>query len=237
MHVSSLARRAFAEAVGTAALLCVVVGSAVMGDKLASGNIAVALLANTMATGCALFVLIHSLAPISGAHMNPIVTLYAALTRAQPWREVVPYVVAQMLGAFAGIAVAHVMFDVGMLSPSSGARAGFGLWVGEAVATCGLLVVIACVSRFRPSAVPSAVAAWIMAGYWFTSSMSFANPAATIARAWTTTPAGIRPADVPGFLAGEAIGLVLAIVVVTVLLPRGGAQTTTTANAANEVTR
>jgi glycerol uptake facilitator-like aquaporin len=216
----SLARRSFAEFLGTATLLCVVAGSAVMGEKLAGGNVAVALLANTMATGCALFVLIHALGPLSGAHMNPAVTVYMAITRAQPWREVAPYCVAQCLGGVVGIGVAHIMFDAGMLAPGTGERSGCGLIVGEAVATCGLLVTIVCVSRFRASAVPLAVAAWIMAGYWFTSSMSFANPAATLARAWTTTPAGIRFADVPGFLGGEAAGLILALVVVTVLFPR-----------------
>lgn len=215
-----LYRRAFAEFLGTATLLCVVVGSAVMGEKLAGGNVAVALLANTMATGCALFVLIHAFGPLSGAHMNPVVTLYMAITRAQPWRELAPYTLAQIVGGVAGIAVAHIMFDAGMLAPGTGERSGWGLIVGEAVATCGLLVTIVCVARFRPAAVPLAVAAWIMAGYWFTSSMSFANPAATLARAWTTTPAGIRFADVPGFLVGEAAGLVLALIVVMVLLPR-----------------
>jgi glycerol uptake facilitator-like aquaporin len=216
----SLGRRAFAELLGTAALLCVVAGSAVMGDKLAGGNAAIALLANTMATGCALFVLIHALGPLSGAHMNPVVTLYSAITRAQPWREVAPYVVAQCIGGVMGVGVAHAMFDVGMLAPATGERSGWGLVVGEAVATCGLLVTIVCVARFRASALPSAVAAWIMAGYWFTSSMSFANPAATLARAWTPTPAGIRMADVPGFLLGEAAGLVLALFVIAVLLPK-----------------
>jgi glycerol uptake facilitator-like aquaporin len=197
-----LYRRVFAELIGTATLLCVVAGSAVMGERLASGNIAIALLANTMATGCALFVLIHAFGPLSGAHMNPAVTLYMALTRAQPWRDVAPYCIAQCIGGVVGIGVAHIMFDAGMLAPGTGERSGWGLVVGEAVATCGLLVTIVCVSRFRPTAVPLAVAAWIMAGYWFTSSMSFANPAATLARAWTTTPAGIRLADVPGFLVG-----------------------------------
>lgn len=220
MSAPPLLRRTFAEFLGTATLLCVVAGSAVMGEKLAGGNVAIALLANTMATGCALFALIHAFGPVSGAHINPIVTLYMACTRAQPWREVLPYCIAQCIGAVVGVAVAHVMFDVGMLAPATGERSGWGLVVGEAVATCGLLVTIACVSRFKASAVPAAVAAWIMAGYWFTSSMSFANPAATLARAWTTTPAGIRMADVPGFLMGELAGLVLAIVVVAALLPR-----------------
>jgi glycerol uptake facilitator-like aquaporin len=226
MTPAPLPRRVFAEALGTASLLCAVVGSGVMGERLADGNVAIALLANTLATGCALVVLILALGPVSGAHMNPAVTLFEAIGGRFAWRDVAPYTIAQIGGALAGVVVAHVMFSVGAGAPdavpgalaaSTHVREGAPQIVSEAVATCGLLVTIAAVSRFRATAVPFAVAAYIMGAYWFTSSTSFANPAATIGRAFTDTFAGIRPADAPGFFLGQAAGLALALAVVGAL--------------------
>jgi glycerol uptake facilitator-like aquaporin len=202
----TLARRLAAEGVGTALLLATVVGSGIMAERLAGGNVAVALLANTLATGAGLVALILTFGGVSGAHFNPAVTVAEASLGELPWRAVGPYLGAQLVGAFAGVALAHVMFDLPLFAASHHARAGVGPLVGEFTATFGLVGVIRGCARARPAATPFAVAAFIAAAYWFTSSTSFANPAVTLARAATDTFAGIRPADAPGFIAAQALG-------------------------------
>jgi glycerol uptake facilitator-like aquaporin len=202
----SLARRAAAEALGTAALLAIVVGSGIMGESLSGGIAGVALLANSLATGAGLFVLILALAPISGAHFNPVVTLGDAVSRGTRWPEVPVLIAAQLLGAFAGVALAHAMFDLPLLSISEHARSGFPQALSELVATAGLMAVIGCASATRKDWVALAVAAYITAAYWFTASTSFANPAVTLARSVTNTFAGIRPADAPAFLLAQLLG-------------------------------
>lgn len=199
-------RRAVAEAVGTALLLAAVVGSGIMGERLAGGNVAIALLANTLATGAALVALILAFGPISGAHFNPAVTLVDASQSGLPWRSVPVYVFAQILGAFSGVAVAHLMFSQPLFSASRHPRAGNAQIFSEFVATFGLLCVIWGCVRVRASAVPFAVGAYIIAAYWFTASTSFANPAVTLARAASDSFAGIRPADVPGFIVAQLAG-------------------------------
>jgi glycerol uptake facilitator-like aquaporin len=219
----SLRRRAVAELVGTSGLVLAVVGSGVMAERLADGNAAIALLANTVATGAALVALISTLGPVSGAHMNPVVTLAAAVDGDFAWRDVVVYVAMQVAGAVAGVVLAHFLFELPLLTLSTHARAGIAQATSEAVATFGLLLVIAGVVRSRPEAVPMSVAAFIMAAYWCTSSTSFANPAVTIARALSDTFAGIRPADVPLFILGQLVGAIAAVVVKPVFFPRTGA--------------
>lgn len=204
--------RASAEAVGTALLLAVVVGSGVMGERLAGGNVAVALLANTLATGAGLVTLILVFGPISGAHLNPIVTLIGAAERRLPWSEAALVVLAQVVGAVLGVVAAHVMFELPLITLSTHARSGGAQAFSEAVATFGLVLTIGAVDRSRPTAIPFAVGAYITAAYWFTASTSFANPAVTLARALTDTFAGIRPADVPGFWGGQIVGALLAVV-------------------------
>jgi len=201
-----LPRRAVAEALATAFLLATVIGSGIMGERLSGGNVAVALLANTVATGAGLVALIATFGPLSGAHMNPAVTVAEAARGAFPWRDVPAYVCAQVLGAFAGAAVAHLMFEEPVVSMSLHARAGAAQLLSEFVATFGLLVVIRSTARHRPAVVPFAVGAYITAAYWFTSSTSFANPAVTLARAASNTFAGIRPADAPGFIVAQCLG-------------------------------
>ena len=205
-----LRRCVVAEAAGTALLLAAVVGSGIMGERLAAGNVAVALLANTLATGAALVALILTFGPISGAHFNPAVTLADASQRGLAWTSVPAYLVAQVAGAYAGVAVAHVMFGEPLFAASRHARAGLPQLVSEFVATFGLLAVIWGCARSRVTAVPFAVAAYITAAYWFTASTSFANPAVTLARAATDTFAGIRPADAPGFIAAQLAGAAAA---------------------------
>jgi glycerol uptake facilitator-like aquaporin len=194
------------EGVGTALLLATVVGSGIMGERLAGGNVAIALLANTRATGAALVALILAFGPISGAHFNPAVTLADAAQRGLPWREVPLYVGAQCIGALVGVAVADAMFDEPIFALSRHARTGPSQWLSEFVATFGLLAVIRSCARLRSSAVPFAVGAYITAAYWFTASTSFANPAVTLARSLTDTFAGIRPADVGGFVVAQLLG-------------------------------
>ncbi len=207
---AELTRRATAEAVGTAILLAAVVGSGIMGERLAGGNVAIALLANTVSTGAALVALILAFGPISGAHFNPAVTVVDAWQNGVAWREVPYLVAAQIAGAFAGVASAHVMFGEPLFSVSQHARSGGAQAFSEFVATFGLLAVIwGCVRR-RPSATPFAVGAYITSAYWFTSSTSFANPAVTLARAATDTFAGIRPGDVPLFIVAQFAGAILA---------------------------
>ena len=202
----TLARRVVAEAVGTALLLAAVVGSGIMGKRLAGGNVAVALLANTIATGAALVALILTFAQVSGAHFNPAVTLADAFGAGLPWHDVPAYVAAQVAGAFAGVAAAHLMFGEPIFFASRHARAGGAQVFSEFVATFGLLAVIWSCARLNASRVPFAVAAYITAAYWFTASTSFANPAVTLARSASDTFAGIRPADAPAFIAAQLVG-------------------------------
>ena len=194
------------EAVGTSLLLATVVGSGIMGERLAGGNVAVALLANTLATGAGLVALILTFGPISGAHFNPVVTLADASQGGLAWRDVPPYVVAQVVGAFAGVAAAHLMFGEPLFSASRHVRAGGAQAFSEFVATFGLLAVIWGCARTRSTVVPFAVGAYITAAYWFTASTSFANPAVTLARSATDTFAGIRPADAPAFIVAQVVG-------------------------------
>ena len=215
----SLARCAVAEGVGTALLLATVVGSGIMGERLAGGNVAIALLANTIATGAGLVALILTFGPISGAHLNPAVTLADATQGGIAWRSVPAYVASQIVGAFAGVAAAHIMFGEPLFSASRHARAGWAQASSELVATFGLLSVIWGCARRRSDAVPFAVGAYITAAYWFTASTSFANPAVTLARAATDTFAGIRPADTPAFVAAELAGAAAATLLFRWLVP------------------
>jgi glycerol uptake facilitator-like aquaporin len=212
-------RALVAEFVGTALLLAAVVGSGIMGERLANGNVAIALLANTLATGAALVALILTFGPISGAHFNPAVSLADASQGGVTWSRAGGYVVVQVLGAMVGVAVADAMFGEPVYAWSQHTRSGFPQILSETVATFGLLSVIwGCVRR-RPDAVPFAVGAYITGAYWFTASTSFANPAVTLARAMTNTFAGIRPADVAGFLAGQAVGATAATALFRWLVP------------------
>lgn len=207
------------EAVGTALLLAAVIGSGIMGERLAAGNMAIALLANAMATGAALIVLILTFGPISGAHFNPVVTLAMASQREMAWREVPGYLLAQVLGAFAGVAAANTMFGEPAFFVSQHAREGSAQLLSEVIATFGLLTILWGCLRHRPSAVPFAVGAYITAAYWFTASTSFANPAVTLARSMSDTFAGIRPQDVPGFILAQLIGAALATMFFRWLVP------------------
>jgi glycerol uptake facilitator-like aquaporin len=215
----TLARKLIAEALGTALLLATVVGSGIMGESLAGGNVAIALLANTLATGAGLVCFILTFGPISGAHFNPAVTLADASQGGLPWREVPGYLVAQVGGAFAGVAAAHAMFGKPMFFASQHVRAGGSQLFSEFIATFGLLAVIWGVVRRRTAAVPFAVGAYITAAYWFTASTSFANPAVTLARAASDTFAGIRPADVPGFVVVQLAGAMAATALFRWLVP------------------
>jgi glycerol uptake facilitator-like aquaporin len=217
---ASLSRRLVAEAVGTAFLLAAVVGSGIMGERLAGGNVAVALLANTLSTGAALVALILTFGSISGAHFNPAVTLAEASQGGLAWGDVPSYIVAQVAGAFGGVAAAHVMFETPLFIASRHARAGPAQVFSEFVATFGLLAVISGCARLRSSAVPFAVAAYITAAYWFTASTSFANPAVTLARSATDTFAGIRPADAPAFIVAQLLGAGSATALFCWLTPR-----------------
>ena len=204
------ARRAVAEGVGTALLLAAIVGSGIMGERLAGGNVAIALLANSIATGAALVALILAFGPISGAHFNPLVTLWAADRRILPWRDTSSYVAAQLVGAALGVMAAHAMFAEPIVSASAHVRSGLPQALSECVATFGLIAVISG-SREKPNSVPFAVGAYIAAAYWFTASTSFANPAVTVARALTGTFAGIRLEDVPPFVAAQVVGALAAV--------------------------
>lgn len=219
LRMNGLARKLAAEALGAAFLLAVVVGSGIMGERLAGGNVAIALLANTLATGTGLAVLILTFGPISGAHFNPAVTLALAWRGGLPWREVPGYVAAQVAGAFLGVAAAHAMFDLPVFFASTQVRTGMPQWFSEFVATFGLLAVIwACVRR-HPGTTPFAVGAYIASAYWFTASTSFANPAVTLARAASDTFAGIRPADTPEFIVAQLAGAFAATLLFGWLLP------------------
>jgi glycerol uptake facilitator-like aquaporin len=210
---SPLSRRIAAEFLGTAFLVAAVVGSGIMGDRLSGGNVAIALLANTIATGAALVALILALRPISGAHLNPVVSMAEALRGGFAWNEAVLYVTAQVCGGIAGTACADIMFALPAFSISRHARTGAPQWFSEFVATFGLLLVIRTLARFTPDWLPFAVAAYIVAAYWFTASTSFANPAVAIARSLSDTFAGIRPVDIPAFLAAQLAGGFSAVIV------------------------
>ncbi len=219
MQRDSLPRKLVAEGLGTALLLAAVVGSGIMGDRLAAGNVAVALLANTIATGAALVALILTFGPISGAHFNPAASFADASQGGLTWSEACAYAATQCVGALAGVAAADIMFGEPVYAWSRHVRAGFPQAFSEVVATFGLLAVIWGCSRRRSATVPFAVGAYITAAYWFTASTSFANPAVTIARAFTDTFAGIRPVDVPGFVIAQAIGAAAATAVFRWLVP------------------
>jgi glycerol uptake facilitator-like aquaporin len=214
-----LTRRVVAEAVGTAMLLAAIVGSGIMGERLAGGNMAIALLANTIATGAGLVALILTFGSISGAHFNPAVTLADASQGGLAWRDVPAYIVAQIVGAFGGVAAAHVMFGLPLFFASRHERSGYAQAFSEFVATFGLLAVIWGCARMRSQAVPFAVAAYITAAYWFTASTSFANPAVTLARSATDTFAGIRPSDAPAFILAQLVGAAAATVLFRWLIP------------------
>lgn len=216
---STLARRLTAEAIGTALLLAAVVGSGITGERLAGGNVGLALLANTLATGAALVALILTFGPISGAHFNPAVTLADATQGGVAWREVPVYILAQIAGAFAGVAAANIMFGLPLFFASKHTRGGGAQLFSEFIATFGLLAVIWGCVRLRSQAVPFAVAAYITAAYWFTASTSFANPAVTLARSASDTFAGIRPADAPGFIAAQLVGALCATLLFRWLVP------------------
>ncbi len=206
----TLTRRLVAEALGTAGLLATVVGSGIMGETLAGGNVAIALLANAIATGAILAVLILVFGQVSGAHFNPAVTLAFALRREITVADAGLYVCMQVVGGIVGVFAAHAMFDLSILQTSATARTGMPQWFAEAVATFGLVATILGAVRFRPEAVAYAVGLYITAGYWFTASTSFANPAVTVARALTDTFSGIQPAHAPGFIAAQFVGAVAA---------------------------
>jgi glycerol uptake facilitator-like aquaporin len=207
----TLLQRATAEALGTALLLAAVVGSGIMGERLAHGNDAVALLANSMATGCALIALIVALAPRSGAHFNPVVTLALAMRGDVRKRDIGPYVLGQVVGALVGVLAAHLMFDLPLLQSPAKQRTGLGQWAAELIATFGLVFLVLSLSRKNAWAAPFAVGGYITAAYWFTSSTSFANPAVTLARGFTDTFAGIGLGNVPAFVISQAIGAAVAV--------------------------
>lgn len=217
-----LTRRAIAEAVGTAMLLAAVVGSGIMGERLSAGNLASALLANSVATGAALVALILSLGSISGAHLNPAVTCATASQGRLPWHDVPAYITAQITGAFAGVAIAHLMFSLPLFTASRSGRGGSAQIFSEFIATFGLLVVAWGCVRFRAQAVPFAVGAYITAACWFTSSTSFANPAVTLARSLSDTFVGIRPIDTPGFILAQLAGAMAATLLFRLWVPPVG---------------
>lgn len=217
---AALPRALLAEGLGSAALLAGVVGSGIMGVQLAGGNDAIALLANAVATAALLLVLISTLGPVSGAHFNPAVSLVMALRGDLPWPRLAAYVPVQVIGAVAGVLLAHAMFDLDLWQPGLRTRTGAAQWLSEGVATFGLLLTILLAQRHRPAAIPALVAAYILAAYWFTASTAFANPAVTVARSLTQSFAGIAPADVGGFVLAQFIGALLALPVAAALLGR-----------------
>jgi glycerol uptake facilitator-like aquaporin len=219
---SELGRRVLAEALGSLMLTGVVVGSGILGVAMAGGNDAVALIGNTAATGAILYVLITALGPVSGAHFNPAVTFVMALKRELGPVSTLLYITAQILGCVLGAWLAHAMFALPIVQVSTYARSGLAQMLSEGVATFALVFTILAVSRFRPQAVAVAVALVITAGYWWTASTSFANPAITVARAMSDTFAGVRPADVPGFIGAQFLGALAALIVAGAILPRPG---------------
>jgi glycerol uptake facilitator-like aquaporin len=215
----TLGRKLAAETLGTTVLLAAIVGSGIMGERLSGGNVGIALLANTVATGATLVAIILALRSISGAHLNPGVTMAAAIDGCIQWREVPGYVLAQVFGALLGVAVAHGMFGQAIFTASQHTRTGLAQMFSEFVATFGLVSVIWGCARTRSETVPFAVGAYITGAYWFTASTSFANPAVTIARSLTDTFSGIRPNDVPGFIAAQLAGASIATFLWSWLLP------------------
>ncbi|MEJ8560590.1 MIP/aquaporin family protein [Yoonia sp. GPGPB17] len=214
-------QRLLAEGLGTAFLLIGVVGSGIMGATLSDGNVAIALLANAIATGCILYVIITTLGPLSGAHFNPAVTLAFLLRKKIGLQDAASYVIVQIIGGILGVWATHVMFDLSILQASTTDRTGVGQWFSEVLATFGLLFVIFGGLKGRPDAVPSLVALYITGAYWFTSSTSFANPAVTIARGFSDTFAGINPAHVPMFVAMQIVGVGVAALILPRLFPQG----------------
>lgn len=214
-----LSRRLAAEGIGSFFLFACVIGSGIMAEKLSGGNVAIALLGNTLATGAILFVLITMLGPISGAHMNPAVSLVAASRAELRWRDAASYILVQLTLGILGVWAAHVMFDLPVLQVSAKARTGLGQWTGEAIATFGLILTILGTVRHRREWVPASVGLYITAAYWFTSSTSFANPAITVARSLSNTFAGIAPTDVPLFILAQLGGAALAAICARWLLP------------------
>ena len=220
MTQASLSQRLLAEGLGTALLLATVVGSGIMAERLAGGNVALALLCNSLATGAILVVIILMFAPISGAHFNPAVSLAFALRGELPWQTAVIYTACQIAGGVLGVWAAHLMFDLPVLQISIKIRTGFGQWFAEAVATFGLLLAIfGCAAR-APAAIPYAMGLYITAAYWFTASTSFANPAVTLARALSNTFAGIAPGGVMAFIAAQLLGMLAAVLIARLLWPR-----------------
>ena len=212
-----VSRRAAADGLGTALLLAVVVGSGIMGERLADGNNAIALLANSLATGFGLFALIIAFGPRSGAHFNPVVTALLAVRGDFPRKDVVAYVISQFVGAIAGVLLAHAMFDLPLLQISLKERSSIGQWISEAVATFGLVFVVLSCTKERISIAAAALGAYIAAAYWFTASTSFANPAVTLARSLTATFAGIDPAHVVPFIVAQSVGAALGLLLDRVL--------------------
>jgi len=211
--MKELHRSLLAEGMGTAALLATVIGSGVMGEQLAGGNVALALFGNTIPTGAILYVLITVLGPISGAHFNPAVSLAMCFTERMPWQHLAFYVASQIVGAVLGVWLAHAMFDLSILEISTKQRWSTGQWIAEATATFGLLLTIFGGLRFNASAIPMLVGLYITAAYWFTASMSFANPAVTLARSLSNTFAGIAPISVLPFVAAQFVGMLVALLV------------------------
>jgi glycerol uptake facilitator-like aquaporin len=212
-----LSQRLLAEGLGTAILVATVVGSGIMAERLAGGNQAIALLGNTIPTGAILVVIIAILGPVSGAHFNPAVSLVFAVRSELPWREVTPYIVVQCLGGICGTMVAHLMFDLAPLAIGTTTRSGPSQWLAEAVATSTLVLAILGGLRFAPQAIPWLVGLTITAAYWFTASTSFANPAVTLARGFTTTFAGIATSHVPAFVLAQLIGAAIGALVAAAL--------------------
>lgn len=220
--MSPFAQKLLGEGVGSAILFATVVGSGIMAENLAGGNVAIALLGNTLATGAILYVLITMLGPVSGAQFNPAVTLVMRLRGECSWMDAAAVVAVQIGAGILGVWLAHAMFDLPLLQISAKARTGPGQWLGEFVATFGLVLTILGTLRHKPEAVPAAVALFIVAGYWFTSSTSFANPAITIARSLSDSFAGIAPADAPGFIAAQLAGALTAHFTARALFPDRG---------------
>lgn len=214
-----LARRLAAEGIGSFFLFAAVVGSGIMAEALSSGNVAIALLGNTLATGAILFVMVTMLGPVSGAHLNPAVSLAMAARGDLPWRDAAPYVAVQLAAGLLGALAAHLMFDLPIWQYSLKERTGIGQWAGEAVATFGLILTIIGTARHRPGWVPASVALYITSAYWFTSSTSFANPAITVIRSLTDSFAGIAPQDVPAFVLAQLLGATGGAVFGSMLFP------------------
>ncbi len=206
-------KQLLSEFLGTLLLLVTVVGSGIMGETLSGGNIAIALLANALATGAMLFVLINIFGPLSGAHFNPVVTVAMWATKRLPSSSIAPFIVAQVLGGIVGVVLAHTMFDLALLQTSEKIRWGAGQWIAEATATFGLLLTIFGLLRHKAELIPQAVALYIVGAYWFTASTSFANPAVTLARSFTNTFAGIAPSNVLAFVVAQCVGAVIAVIV------------------------